>query len=152
MVAQLRKLFHDESEESLADTIEGLTELDAAILTVLRAGLEREAMGKALGEMIDGMVARKRRIDDGAKMIRLAALQAMQEAGLPKLAAPDMSVSIGRGKPKVIVTAPEQVPDAYWRISREPNKAEIGKALGVGTDVPGAVLGNPQAFLSIHRS
>lgn len=138
--------------ETLCDTLAGVDDLEEQIFAVLRAAVERDAYGKALSGLIDDMAARKRRLDEGAATLRLVALAAMQDAGLPKLRAPDMSVSIGRGKPKVQIIDEAALPDEFCRIKREANKAEIAKALAAGADVPGATLGNPQPFLSIHRS
>src|SRR6185437_3589858 len=120
LVAHIREMFPDETEESLSDSVEGLTELDAAIFSVLRHAAEREAHGKAIGEMIDTLAARKRRLEEGAKSIRLAALHAMLEAGFKKLAAPDMTVSVGSGKPKVTITDEALIPDELCRVTRAP--------------------------------
>jgi hypothetical protein len=121
-------------------------------VAVLRAALEREAQAKAIkDELIARLTERARRIEDGAKSLRAAALRAMQEAGLPSIKAIDMSVSVGRGKPRVIITDPDLVPDAFCKIVREPSKTLIANAIANTGDVPGATLGNPQSFLSIHR-
>lgn len=137
-------------EQALTDSLEGISDLDQQCLAVLRAAIEREAMAKALGELIDGMTARKRRLAEGAQTMRLAVLHAMQEGGLPKLSGPDMSVSVGRGKPKLIVVNADLIPAEFMRVTREPAKAEIAKALANGQDVPGATLGNVVPFLTVH--
>jgi hypothetical protein len=152
IVEAIRAAFPDETEESLADTIEGESDLPGAVVAVLRAALEREAQAKAIkDELIARLLYRAHRLEDGAKSLRAAALQAMQEAGLPKIQAIDMSVSVGRGKPRVIITDTDLVPDWACIIKREPSKAAISKVLATGTDVPGVTLGNPQPFLTIHR-
>jgi len=152
IVEAIREMYPGESDDDIADTIAGESDLQDAIVMVLRLALEREAQAKAIrDELIARLTYRAHRLEDGAKTMRAAALQAMQEAGLNKLNAIDMSVSVGRGKPRVQITEPELIPAALCRIVREPNKTEIGKLLAAGTDVPGAALGNPQPFLSIHR-
>lgn len=141
-----------EDETALIDTLDGLDTLNEQIVAVLRHAIEREAHGKALGELVEAMTARKRRLEEGAKSLRLAVLHTMQEAGLKKLAAPDMTVSVGAGKPKVVITDDAEIPDALCRITKTPDKIAIAKALTEGSwPVPGATLGNPQPFLSIHR-
>jgi hypothetical protein len=153
MVEAIKAAFPDETEESLADSIEGQTQLDGAIIAVLRNAIEREAMGKALGELIDGMTARRRRLDEGARSLRAAALQAIQESGLSlPLRAPDMSVGIGRAKPKVIITDPALVPLELCKTTVEPSKTLIAEAWAQGRDVPGVTLGNAVNFLTIRRS
>jgi type I site-specific restriction endonuclease len=140
-----------EDEETLRDTLEGISDLDQQILAALRHAIEREAHGKAIAELVETMTARKRRLEEGARAIRGAALHAMQEAGLKKLAAADMTVSVGTGKAKVIITDDQAVPDDLCRVTRTPSKTDIAKALSEGREVPGIILGNPEPFLSVHR-
>ena len=152
IVSAIREAFPDESDDDLVDSIAGESDLPDAIVAVLRAALEREAQAKAIkDDLVARLTERARRLEDGARTMRAAALQAMQEAGLKKVSAIDMSISVGRGKPRVQITEPELIPAALCRIVREPNKTEISKLLAEGTDVPGCSLGNPQPFLSIHR-
>lgn len=141
-----------EDDQTLMDSLSGLDEFEEQVLATLRHAIEREAHGKAIGELIDGMRARKQRLENGAQWLRAAVLNAMQETGCSRIKGPDMSVSVGPGKAKVIVTDAEAVPDALCRISREPNKTEIAKALAAGQDVPGVVLGNANPFLSVRRA
>src|SRR6185312_13606821 len=151
LVAQIRLMFPAETEESLLDSIEGLTELDAAIFSVLRHAAEREAHGKAIAEMIDTLKARKRRLEEGARTIRLAALHAMLEAGFKKLAAPDMTVSVGSGKPKIVIVEEALIPDDLCRVTRASSKTDIARALAEGREIPGVTLGNPEPFIVVHR-
>lgn len=141
----------EEDRGALIDTLNGISNFEEQVVALLRHVIEREAHGKALATLIDEMGARKRRLEEGAKNLRGAALQAMQEAGLPKISAPDMSISVGRGKPKVVIVDGAQVPDDYCRIERVPSKTAIAEALGRGERVAGAELGNAQPFLSVHR-
>ncbi len=153
IVTRVREMFPEESDDDLADSIAGLSNLPDAILAVLRNALEREAMAKAIDDdLIARLVARSRRLKEGAQSLRAAALQAMQEAGLPSIKAADMSVSIGRGKPKVLIIDAALVPSDLCKTTVEPSKTLIAAALAEGKDIPGVTLGNPQAFLTIHRS
>jgi hypothetical protein len=154
LVEQVRAAFPEESEDDLADSIEGLSTIDDAIFAVLRAALEREAMAKALGEMIESMAGRKGRLLAGAQSMRAAALHAMQECGLKKLQAPDMSLSVSPGKPKLIITDEAAVPPSLCRVKSEPDKKAIAEWLvEAGTEATPSWItwGNPQPFLSIHR-
>ena len=153
IVERLREMFPDASDDDLVDTVAGESDLPDAIAATLRIALEREATAKALGELIDAMAARRVRIDGGALALRAVALDAMLEAGVTlPLRAPDMSVTIGAAQPKVIITAPDLVPDDLCRIVRAPIKSAIATAIKSGRDVPGATLGNPQPNLRIYRS
>jgi hypothetical protein len=155
LATAIRDAFPDESDDDLIDTIAGESDLPDAIVAVLRAALEREAQAKAIkDELIARLLYRAHRLEDGAKSLRAAALQAMTEAGLPSIKAIDMSVSVGRGKPRVIITDPDLVPDALCKIVREPSKTLIAAAIKNfcgAKDIPGVTLSNPQPFLTIHR-
>jgi len=148
IVAAIEAAFPD--EDDLADTIAGESSLPDAIVAVLRTAFEREAQAKAIkDELIARLTERARRLEDGAKSLRAAVLQAMQEAGLPSIKAIDMSISVGRGKPRVVITDAKVIPLPLC--TREPSKTLIAAALQNGKVVPGATLGNPQPFLTIHR-
>jgi hypothetical protein len=149
---RIREMFPAEDDETLADTIEGESDLPAAIISVLRAALEREVTAKALADLIETMVGRKRRFEDGARTLRVAALHAMEEVGLKKLAAADMTVSVGTTKPKVLITDEAAVPADLCRIVRTPSKPDIAKAIAEGREVSGVVLGNPERFLRVTRT
>lgn len=154
LVEQIRAMFPTEDEESLADTIEGLTTIDDAILAVMRAALEREAHAEALAGMIATMAARKKRLETGADFMRAAALHAMQECGLKKIPGPDMTLSIGSGRAKLIITEPDKVPDELCKVERTPKKKEIIEWLGqldAMSQPAWAAWGNPQPFLTVHR-
>ncbi len=153
IVEAIRGMFAEYDEDELADTIAGESDLPDAIVAVLRAAIEREAQAKAIkDELVATLISRARRLEEGAKKMRGAALEAMQAGGLPKIKSIDMTISVGRGKNRVQITEPDLIPAALCRIIREPNKIEIGKILLEGTNIPGATLGNPIPFLTVHRS
>jgi len=141
----------ENDERALIDTLAGIDDLEEQIVAVLRLAVEREHHAGALGDLIDTMAQRKSRLLDGAQSMRVAAMEAMQEAGLPKIWSPDMTVSVGRAKPKVVIVAPDKIPDDLCKIVRTPDKTQIGKALAKG-EVPGAALGNGSVFLTVRMS
>lgn len=151
LVERVKAAFPAESEETLADTIEGATDIDAAILAVLREAIWREEQADALRRMIEKMQGRIARLEQGAEMMRAEALQAMLSAGMPKLWSADMSVSVAKGRRKVLIFDESRLPAAYIRVIREPDKVEIGDALKNGVDVPGAGLSNTADVLRIRR-
>jgi hypothetical protein len=152
IVEQVSAMFPEEDQDTLADSIAGMSDLPDAIVAVLRAALEREAQAKAIkDELIARLLYRAHRLEDGAKSLRAAALQAMQEAGLKKVSAIDMTVSVGRGKAKVIILDEMRVPDKFCKIVREPSKTLIAAELAAGREVDGATQGNVIPFLTIHR-
>ncbi len=135
---------------ALHDTLQGATNLDELITLTMRAAMEREDQGKAIAERIEILKRRKDRLEAGAQKLRAMVLQAMSEADLKKIAAPDFSLSVGQGKPKILIVDEDLIPDHLCRISRTPSKTMIADEMAAGRDVPGATRGNPQSFLTIH--
>lgn len=156
LLAEFPALLAD--DHALNDTLAGIDDLEEQIVAVLRLAVEREAMAGALGDLIADMTERKQRLLNGAKLMRGAALHAMQDAGLrtiTDLKSPDMTITIGRGKPKLLILDEAAVPDDLCKIERTPKKKEIADWLSKldTTEKPAwAEWGNPTPFLTIHRS
>lgn len=140
LVQRLREAFPDASDEDLADSIEGESTLDEAIMATLRAANENDATAAGLKAYMDKLAERASILKLRSERLRQAALQAALEAGLKKFSAPDFTASIATGKPKVQITG--DVPDTFCRIKKEPNKAAIEDALSVGIKLPWAELSN----------
>ena len=143
-----------EDDTALLDTLSGIDDIEEQCLAVLRNAIEREAHAKALGELIDGMVARRRRLEEGAKNLRAAVLDAMQKAKMPGIRAPDMSVSLSAGKPRLVILDDAAVPETLCKIERKPDRKAITEWLGEldPMSVPNWVRWDaPTPFLSIHR-
>lgn len=138
-----------DDEQTLADTLDGVSNFNDECIAVMRHVLEREAHGKALGELIKGMQARKKRLEDGAASMRQMVMHAMLDAGQRKIPAPDFTLSVGTGRSGVIVTDPDKLPTHLVKTTIEPKKAEIAKALAEGP-VEGATLSNGSNFLTVH--
>lgn len=119
------------------------------LVRILRAARRTEAQSKALAEILADNRERKGRLDTKAERLRGVVLHAMQELGLKRLEGPDLTASVGSGKPKALITDPAAIPDALCRITREPNKTAIADAMKVGP-VPGAEWSNGSANLTVR--
>jgi hypothetical protein len=138
--------------DTLLDTLSGLDNLEEQIVAVMRQVAEREAHGKALGELIEGMQTRKQRLESGAKRLRAAVLHAMTEAKVPRIKSADMSLSVGAGKPRLVIIDDAAVPEALCRIERTPNKKEIAQWLSEVDGMPNwAKWEEAKPFLSVHK-
>jgi len=140
--------------DTLLDSLAGIDDFEEQVLAVMRQVAEREAHAKALGELIDGMWARKQRLENGAKWLRAAVLHAMQKAKVPRIKAPDMSLSVSPGKPKLVIVDDAAVPETLCRVKREPDKKAITEWLAQldAMSVPNwAKWDAPTPFLSVHR-
>ena len=102
-------------EQTLADTVERLTDLHEIIIAILRSALADEAMASGLKCRIADMQDRLARLQDRASKRRQIAKDVMVELDLKKISAPDFSVSIRPGLPALQIVNEDAVPSIYWQ-------------------------------------
>ena len=138
-------------ERTLADTVEGLTDLHEILAAVIRAALADQALASGLEGRIGEMQARRERLQDRATKRRQIAKDVMVELDLKKLSAPDFTASIRPGTPALMVIDEAAVPSIYWE-PREPrlNRQELANDLKQGAEIAGVVLSNPEPVLSVR--
>ena len=137
--------------ETLADTLEGITDLHEMIAAVIRSALVDEALQAGLRGRLDDMKARLSRLEVRASKKRELALHAMSEAGLGRLEQPDFTASTRAGSPGLIVVSEQVIPEAYWL--PQPPKLDRQGILGElkrGAAIPGAELSNPKPVLMVR--
>jgi len=143
--------FPDVDELTLADTLEGLTNVREMLAAVLRSALADEVLATALAARTIDMKARCDRIAALAKRKRQLVLQAMVETDVAKLTEPDFSASLRQGSATLEVQAEDKIPAAYWK-PQPPKLDKLGimAALKAGTEIEGAALAAPQMQLSVR--
>jgi hypothetical protein len=148
---RLQAEFPEADEDTLRDTLEGLSSLPEALAAVLRSYLDDLTLAAALGMRIDDMQERLSRIELRADKKRELVSSVMERADIKKLAEPDFTASLRASPPAVVVTDEGQIPQAYWK--PQPPKLDrqgIAAALKSGATVPGALLSNPEMVLSVR--
>src|ERR1700694_1958745 len=90
-------------EQTLADTVEGLTDLHEILTAIIRSALSDEALVIGLKCRIADMQGRLDRLQDRASKRRQIAKDVMAELDLKKITAPDFTVSIRPGTPALMV-------------------------------------------------
>ena len=148
---RLEAEFPDADEETLHDTLEGMTNLTEMLAEVLRSQLEDQAMGSALRGRIADMQERLSRFEDRARKKRELVTRVMEQADLRKLVEADFTVSLRPSRAPLMIIDDEAIPGDFWR----PQPAKLDRqglisALGAGRDIPGAVLGNPPMTISVR--
>lgn len=138
-------------EQTLADTVEGLTDLHEIVQAVIRSALADEALARGLKSRISEMENRLDRLQDRASKRRQIAKDVMIELDLKKITAPDFTVSIRPGLPALMVIDEAAVPKTYWepgppRLKRQ----DLAQDLKNGGEVAGAALSNPEPILTVR--
>ena len=107
-------------EQTLADTVEGLTDLHEILQAVIRAALADEALATGLKCRISDMQDRLDRLQDRASKRRQIAKDVMVELDLKKLNAPDFTASIRARNPALMVLNEDAVPKHLLGARRAP--------------------------------
>jgi Siphovirus Gp157 len=138
-------------EETLCDTLEGITDLHEMIAAVIRSALVDEALQGGLRARIGEMKLRLARLEERGAKKRQLALEAMSEVGLKKLEQPDFTASTRAGPPPLIVVSEDVIPEDYW-LPQPPklDRQSLLAALKRGDQAPGAELGNPKPTLAVR--
>jgi hypothetical protein len=138
-------------DETLTDTLEGITSLPQIIAAVIRSALLDEALQAGLRTRLEEMRQRLARIEDRGAKKRELALEAMCEAGLKKLEEPDFTASARAGLPPLLILAEPEIPEPYWvpqppKLDRQSLLADLKR----GAVINGAQLGNPKPCLAVR--
>jgi Siphovirus Gp157 len=141
----------DIDEATLADTVEGLTDIHEILAAIVRSALLDEALADGLKNHIQRLQERLQRLTDRGSERRRIARDAMIEVAIKKVAAPDFTISVRPGPPSLVVVDEGAVPEPYWE-AREPrlNRASVITDLKRGVSVPGTHLSNPEPVLSVR--
>jgi len=138
-------------EQTLADTVEGLTDLHEIIAAIIRSALADEALATGLKSRIADMQERLGRLQDRASKRRQVAKDVMIDLDIKKITAPDFSVSIRAGLPSLMVIDEAAVPSIYWQPSAPRLKRQdLLSELKDGSEIEGVALSNPEPVLSVR--
>lgn len=143
---QLRQDYAGLDDETLTDTLEGLSDLPDMIAEIVRSSLEDEALIHGLKVRIEAMTARSTRLKERHERKRKLACWALGAAGLPKLILPDFSVSLSQGQMRLLISDEAKLPRSFLVPQPpKPDRTAITSALKRGEAVEGAllVLGDP---------
>jgi Siphovirus Gp157 len=141
----------DLDEQTLADTLEGLTDLHEILAAVARAALTDETMASGLGHWMEVLQKRLDRLQDRACKRREIVRDVMIECEIKKVTAPDLSLSIRPGNPSLVITDEGSIPAEFW-VPQKPrlNRQDLLALLKVGAQVAGVQISNPQPVLVVR--
>jgi hypothetical protein len=149
---RLLEHFPEADEETVRDTLEGITDLHEIIAAVIRSALVDEALQAGLRTRLEEMRERLARFEQRSAKKRHLALETMTEVGLKKLEQPDFTASTRAGSPALVVIAEAAIPEPYWlaqppKLDRQSLVADLKR----GEVIPGAQLGNPKFVLAVRN-
>jgi len=138
-------------EQTLADTVEGLTDLHEIVQAVIRSALVDESLARGVKSRIADMRARLERFEDRASKRRQIAKDVMVQLDLKKITAPDFTATVREGAPSLVVIDEDKVPKIYWQPS-EPRlkRQQLTEDLKHGEEIAGAELADPQPVLTVR--
>src|SRR5665213_2359084 len=135
--AELQAVFADIDEETLHDTLEGLSTLPEMLAAVIRSYLDDLSLAAALGMRLGDMQERLGRFEARAEKKRALVTQVMERADLRKLQEPDFTVSLRAVPPGLVVSNEAEIPGDYWKVQpAKLDKRGLLAALQLGQAVP----------------
>jgi hypothetical protein len=148
---QLCAEFPSIDDETLRDTLDGLTNLPEMLTSILRSHLDDLTILAALRTRILDMQERFARIEYRVGKKRAVVASVMERAGIKKLTEPDFTASLRDVPPGLVVIEEGKIPDAFWK--PQPPKLDrkaLLTALKAGDVVAGASLGNGSVTLTVR--
>jgi hypothetical protein len=148
---QLKREFPDADDETLKDSVEGLSKLPEILASILRSHLDDLTFLAALRTRILDMQERFARIEYRAGKKRTLVASVMERAGIKKLTEPDFTASLREVAPGLVVIEEGKIPEGFWK--PQPPKLDrkaLLSALKAGQVVAGAALGNGSTTLSVR--
>ena len=148
---QLAEQFPEADEETLLDTLEGLTTLNEMLAAVVRSQLDDTSLVQALRGRMDHMQERLGRLKSRVEKKKELITTVMERANLKKITESDFTLSL-RSTPRPLVVVDEnEIPERFWN----PQPAKLDRrslidALKADQAVEGATLGNGGVTISIR--
>jgi len=143
--------FPDADEQTLRDTLEGLSSLPEMLATVVRSYLDDLTLVAALDVRIAAMQERSTRFQQRAERKRDLVASVMEQADIRKIAEADFTASLRSVPPALVIVDETQIPSEYWK--PQPSKLDrqkLGAAIKAGEEISGAQLGNGATTLTVR--
>jgi hypothetical protein len=137
-------------EQTLADTLEGETDLTEMLAATVRALIMDETIAEALQLRIAEMAERLARFEQRAARRRELVRDAMADCDIKDIKQEDFTAALRNSPPKVVVIDESKIPQPFWEQRPHLLKRELLDTLKGGTRVEGAMLSNPGMTLSVR--
>jgi hypothetical protein len=148
---QLKEEYSNLDDETLRDTMEGISELPTMVEHLVRSSLEDDILIVGLKSRLDAMTERLARIKERHTKKRSLAAWAMGSAGIPKIEASDFSVSLSAGAQRLEIVDGSQIPEAFLiPLPPKIDRTAITAALKRGEIVTGAAFETGNSFIAVR--
>lgn len=150
---RIASAFHlAEDDPFLIDTVQGESDLEAALAKVMREAKQIEAMAAGIDDILDTAKARQTRMRDTVERLRGIVAWAMDDIGLKKIIAPDMTLSVRPGKAKLVIDDEPRLPPELTKVEMKvkPDRDAIVAAFDAGQPVPGCRMANGSTVLTVR--
>lgn len=106
---------------------------------------------EAIQSQIDRLTERKRIINNRKEALKEYLRTNMEASGITKISHPLFTISLGKGRPIVVVDNEKDIPDDYMnvKVTSSPDKAMIAQSIKEGVEVPGAHSETGKSSISI---
>ena len=118
----------DIDDQTLADTVEGLSELPDKLAAIMRDALETETLIDGLRIRMTEMTDRLARFRHKVERRRAIVRDVMLEAGIDKLQMPDFTASTRKGPVHLVVIDEERIPPEFFQLFRQLDKNAVSAA------------------------
>ena len=148
---KLLKEFPETDEETLSDTLEGLTNLHEKLAAVIRSQQEDSVLATALKARIKEMQERHARFEDRVIKKRELVTTVMDRAGITKIAESDFTASLRPTPRPLVISDDREIPETYWK-PQDPklDRKRLIADLKSDETIPGAYLGNGGVTVSVR--
>lgn len=126
---------------ALKDTMEGIEgEFQEKGKALAMVTLNMDGDLDAIQAQIDRLSERKRVLVNRKESLKEYLRTNMEASGITKITHPLFTITLGKGKPVVVIDEESKIPDEYMntKVTSTPSKVDIAKAIKDGKEVPGA--------------
>lgn len=148
LLAEYPQLADD--EELFRDTLEGNTRFNEIMDRLLQEMRDSETLAEAVSQRIGKQRERLTRLTHRTQFYRGLMHRLLSLTGLRSVVLPEAKISVVNSQDKVIVTDESAIPDAFMKITKEPNKTAIKNAIKSGQHIPGATLSNGGTTIQVR--
>lgn len=135
----------DAGDEDLAvalrDTMEGIEgEFQEKGKALAMVTLNMDGDIEAIKSQIARLTERKKVMENRQSSLKEYLRSNMERTGITKIVHPLFTITLGKGKPIVVIDEESKIPDDFMRVTTNmaPDKTEIARAIKDGKEVPGA--------------